>query len=149
MTAAHTHVPRAGRRHLRPLTIAFGLVVAFMVVEAVAGYLTGSLALISDAGHMATDALGLGMALAAIVAADRASSGNGRTFGLYRLEIIAALANAVLLFAVAGYVLYEAIQRFRDPPEVATTPMLAVAVAGLVVNIIGWRLLRSGAAESL
>lgn len=149
MTAAHTHVPRAGRRHLRPLTIAFGLVVAFMVVEAVAGYLTGSLALISDAGHMATDALGLGMALAAIVAADRASSGNGRTFGLYRLEIIAALANAVLLFAVAGYVLYEAIQRFRDPPEVATTPMLAVAVAGLVVNIIGWRLLRTGAAESL
>ena len=83
-----------------------------MVVEAVAGFLTGSLALVSDAGHMATDALGLGMALAAIVAADRASTGNGHTYGLYRLEILAALANAVLLFAVAGYVLYEAVQRF-------------------------------------
>jgi cobalt-zinc-cadmium efflux system protein len=149
MTVSHTHVPRAGRRHLQPLTVAFSLVVVFMVVEAVAGFLTGSLALISDAGHMATDALGLGMALAAIVAADRASTGNGRTYGLYRLEIIAALANAVLLFAVAGYVLYEAVQRFREPPDVATVPMLVVAVAGLVVNIIGWRLLRTGARESL
>jgi cobalt-zinc-cadmium efflux system protein len=149
MTAAHTHVPRAGRRYLRPLAIALGLVVVFMVVEAVAGFLTGSLALISDAGHMATDALGLGMALAAIVAANRASTGKGRTYGLYRLEIIAALANAVLLFAVAGYVLYEAIQRFQEPPDVATVPMLVVAVAGLVVNVIGWRLLRAGAEESL
>src|SRR5690606_35884501 len=84
-----------------------------------------------------------------IVAADRTSAGNGRTYGLYRLEILAALANAVLLFAVAGYVLYEAVQRFREPPDVATVPMLAVAVAGLVVNIIGWRLLRTGAQESL
>ena len=143
------HVPRAGRRHLRPLTIAFGLVVVFMVVEAVAGFLTGSLALISDAGHMATDALGLGIALAAIVAADRASTENGRTYGLYRLEIIAALANAALLFAVAGYVIYAAVQRFGEPPEVAAVPMLLVAVAGLVVNIFAWRLLRSGAEESL
>jgi len=146
---AHTHVPRAGRRHIRRLRVAFTLVVGYMVVEAVAGLLTGSLALISDAGHMATDALGLGMALAAIEAADRTSRGKGQTYGLYRLEIIAALANAVLLFAVAAYVLYEAVQRFREPPEVATTPMLAVAVAGLIVNIIGWRLLRTGARESL
>lgn len=149
MTTQHTHLPRAGRRHLRPLAIAFGLVVAFMVVEAVAGFLTGSLALVSDAGHMATDAIGLGMALAAIVAADRAAASRGRTYGLYRLEILAALANAVLLFAVAGYVLYEAVQRFRDPIEVLTTPMLVVAVAGLVVNVIAWRLLRSGARESI
>ncbi len=145
----HTHAPRAGRPHLRPLGIAFGLVVVFMVVEAVAGFLTGSLALISDAGHMATDALGLGMALAAIVAADRASTGGGRTYGLYRLEILAALANAALLFGVAGYVVFEAVQRFRDPPDVLTGPMLAVALAGLVVNVIGWRLLRSGAVESI
>ncbi len=111
MSDPHTHIPRAGRRNLRPLTIAFGLVVVFMAVEAVAGFLTGSLALISDAGHMATDALGLGMALAAIVAADRAAKG-GHTYGLYRLEILAALANAVLLIAVAGFVIYEAAQRF-------------------------------------
>lgn len=120
-----------------------------MVVEAVAGLITGSLALISDAGHMATDALGLGMALAAIVAGDRAATGGGRTYGLYRLEILAALANAVLLFVVAGYVIYEAVQRLQDPPEVLTTPMLVVAVAGLVVNVVGWRLLRSGAGESI
>jgi cobalt-zinc-cadmium efflux system protein len=146
---SHTHGPRAGRRHLRPLTIAFGLVVGFMVVEAVAGFLTGSLALISDAGHMATDALGLGMALAAIIAADRAGSRGSRTYGLYRLEILAALANAVLLFAVATYVIYEAVQRLQEPVEVLTTPMLLVAVAGLAVNIIGWRLLRAGAEESI
>ena len=149
MSTAHSHVPRAGRRHLRPLSIAFGLVVVFMVIEAVAGFLTGSLALISDAGHMATDALGLGMALAAIVAADRAATRGGHTYGLYRLEILAALANAVLLFGVAGYVIYEAVQRLRAPTEVLTTPMLIVAVAGLVVNLIGWRLLRPGARESI
>ena len=120
-----------------------------MVVEAVAGALTGSLALVSDAGHMATDALGLGMALAAIVAANKATTARGRTYGLYRLEILAALANAVLLLAVASYVFYEAIQRFQDPPEVATTPMLIVAIGGLVVNLVAWRLLQQGAKESL
>ncbi len=143
-----THT-RAGRRHLRPLAISFGLVFAFMVVEAVAGFLSGSLALISDAGHMATDALGLGMALAAIIAAEKASTRSGRTYGLYRLEILAALANAVLLFAVAGYVLYEAVSRFQEPPDVLTTPMLVVAVGGLIVNLVGWRLLRQGAQESI
>ena len=120
-----------------------------MVVEAVTGILTGSLALVSDAGHMATDALGLGMALAAIAAADKATTKNGRTYGLYRLEILAALANALLLLAIASYVLYEAIQRFQDPPEVATTPMLVVAIGGLIVNLVAWRLLRQGAEESL
>lgn len=149
MSLTYTHAPRAGRRHIRPLAISFGLVVGFMVVEAVAGVLTGSLALVSDAGHMATDALGLGMALAAITAADKASAESGRTYGLYRLEILAALANSVLLFAVATYVLYEAMNRFLDPPEVLTTPMLIVAVVGLLVNLVAWRLLKQGAKESL
>ncbi len=149
MSTAHTHVPRAGRRHLRSLAVAFGLVLGFMVVEAVAGFLTGSLALISDAGHMATDALGMGMAWAAIVAADRASAEGGRTFGSYRLEILAALANAVLMVGVAGYVIVEAVRRFREPLDVETGAMLVVAVLGLAVNLIGWRLLRPGAGESL
>lgn len=144
-----THEHTASRRHARPLIIAFALVVVLMVAEVVAGLLTGSLALLSDAGHMATDALGLGMALAAIVTANRFSAHPGRTFGVYRLEILAALANAVLLFAVAGYVLWEALDRFQDPPEILTTPMLVVAVAGLIANIVGWRLLRAGADESL
>jgi cobalt-zinc-cadmium efflux system protein len=136
-------------RHLRPLAISFGLVLAFTVVEVVAGLLSNSLALLSDAGHMATDTLGLGMALAAIIAAKRATSTGGRTFGLYRLEILAALANAFLLFGVAGYVIYEAIRRFQDPPEVLTTPMLVVAILGLIVNLIAWWLLREGAEESI
>jgi cobalt-zinc-cadmium efflux system protein len=127
----------------------FGLVVLFMVVEIAAGIVANSLTLLSDAGHMATDALGLGMALAAIIAADRADQNGTRTFGLYRLEILAALANAVLLFAVAGYILYEAVRRLQDPPEIRSAPMLVVALLGLTVNIVGWRLLSQGASESL
>lgn len=149
MSGAHTHEARAGARHRKPLAIAFVLVVVFMVAEAVAGWIAGSLALVSDAGHMATDAVGLGMALAAIVSADRSLSDAGRTFGSYRLEILAALANAVLLFAVAGYVLYEAATRLSDPPDVLSGAMAITAFIGLVVNVVSWRLLRAGADESL
>ncbi|HHC08449.1 MAG TPA: cation transporter, partial [Actinobacteria bacterium] len=139
----------AGERHRRPLAIVFGLVVAFLVVEVVGGILTGSLALLSDAGHMATDAVGLGMALAAIAVARRAGGAAHRTFGLYRLEILAALANAVLLLGVGVYVVVEAIRRFADPPEIDAGPMLVVAVGGLLVNVIGLWLLHRGAEESL
>ncbi len=147
----HVHGPavRAGSRYQQRLVWVFAMVVVFLVAEVVAGILTGSLALLADAGHMATDALGLGMALAAIVAADRASHAGDRTFGLYRLEILAALANAVLLFVVAGYVLVEAVRRFQEPSDVLSGPMLAVAVIGLVINLIGWRLLREGADDSV
>ncbi len=149
--ADHTHTPgqRAGARYRSRLGWVLVLVASFMVVEVVAGLLTGSLALLSDAGHMATDALGLAMALTAIVAADKSRRGDHRTFGLYRLEILAALANAVLLFGVAGYVLFEAARRLGTPPEVLSGPMLVVAVLGLAVNIIGWRVLHEGAAESI
>lgn len=146
---SHGSALRAGSRYKRRLIWVFALVVVFMVAEIVAGILTNSLALLSDAGHMATDALGLGMALAAIVAADRAGKKGGRTFGLYRLEILAALANAVLLFAVAIYVLYEAVRRLQEPPEILSGPMLIVAALGLAVNIVGWWLLREGAGESI
>jgi cobalt-zinc-cadmium efflux system protein len=120
-----------------------------MFVEIIAGFMTGSLALLSDAGHMATDALGLGMALAAITAANRAQRTTLHTYGLYRLEILAALANAILLFGVAVYVLVEAARRLDQPPEVLSRPMLAVAVIGLIVNLISWQLLRAGATESI
>ncbi|RJQ11375.1 MAG: cation transporter [Dehalococcoidia bacterium] len=140
---------RAGARHVRPLTVTFALVVTFLAVEAVAGLLTNSLALLSDAGHMLTDAVGLGMSLAAIVTANRPRPASHRTFGFYRLEIVAALVNALLLFVVAGYVLFEATKRFSDPPEVASTPMLIVAIAGLAVNIVGLWLLRAGSRESM
>ena len=139
----------AGARHRRRLAAAFALTAAFLLVEVVGGLLTNSLALLSDAGHMFTDVLGLGMALAAIQAARRAARHPQRTFGVYRLEILAALANAVLLFGVAIYVLYEAWQRLADPPDVLSGPMLVVAVLGLLANIVAFFLLRQGAKESL
>ena len=151
-THGHTHGPsvaRASARHLRPLVIAFWLTVGFLVVQVVVGLVTGSLALLSDAGHMATDALGLGMAWAAIHAASTARAHPQRTFGLYRLEILAALANAALLFVVAALVLLEAGRRLDEPRDIASTPVLAVAIVGLVVNLIAFGLLRRGADESL
>jgi cobalt-zinc-cadmium efflux system protein len=148
----HQHgsgLARAGARHRRPLTLAFALVTGFLVVQAVAALATGSLALLSDAGHMATDALGLGLALAAIHAASRGSRDPQRTFGLYRLEVLAALANAALLVGVAGYVLWEAADRLTGPPEVAAGPVLLVGLVGLAVNVVAFLLLRPGAQESL
>ena len=151
----HSHGPSlasAGRRHIRPLTISFVLIGGFFLVEAVAGFLTGSLALLSDAGHMLTDVVGPGMALAAIRLADRferSDVGTSHTFGVYRLEILAAFVNALLLFAVAVWVLIEAARRLFDEPEVLGMPMLVVASLGLVVNLIAFVLLREGAKESL
>jgi cobalt-zinc-cadmium efflux system protein len=119
-----------------------------MVVEFVVGFSINSLALVSDAAHMGTDVLGLGMALAAISFAQRAAT-RQRTYGLYRLEVLAALANGILLFGVSGYVIYEAIQRFAEPPEVPGLPLLITAVVGLAINLISFRLLSQGSKESL
>lgn len=140
---------RAGERHKGRLAWAFALLAVFMVVEVVAALATRSLALLSDAAHMLTDVLGLGMALAAIHLATRGSERRHRTFGLYRLEILAALANAVLLCGVALYVLIEAITRLGDPPEVLAGPMLVVATLGLLANLVAFGLLREGAKESI
>ena len=149
----HAHAAasaRAGARHAPRLAGAFALVGALFLVEGVAALATGSLALLSDAAHMLTDVLGVGMALAAITLASRGVARRGRSFGLYRLEILAALANAVLLFGVAAYVVVEAVQRIRSGGEaIPTTPVLLVAVAGLVANVGAFLLLRPGAAESL
>ena len=151
----HAHGPslaRAGERHRRPLLISFVLIGGFFVIEAVAGFVTGSLALLSDAGHMLTDVIGLGMALAAIQLASRFGDrrpGSSHTFGLYRLEILAAFVNALLLFAVAIWVLIEAVRRLFGNPEVLGIPMLIVASLGLVVNLIAFALLREGSRESL
>ena len=149
---AHDHggaARRAGERHKGRLIAAFVVLCAFMVVEVIGGLITGSLALLSDAGHMLTDVIGLGMALAAIQLASRGSARRDRTFGLYRLEILAALANSVLLFGVAIYVLVEAVRRFGDPVDIPTGTVLVVAVLGLIANLIAFALLREGAQESL
>ena len=151
MGSGHAHgggFASAAGRHRRPLVIAFALTATYMVVELVGGLVFGSLALLSDAGHMLTDVVGIGMALAAI----QLTLGErkiGHTYGLYRLEVLAALANALLLFAVAGYVLFEAYRRFSDPPEVPGLPLLVVAAVGLAVNVTSFLFLRAGAKESL
>lgn len=146
----HGHArDRAGSRHKGRLAAAFALTLVLFGAELVTAVATDSLALLSDAGHMLTDLIGLGMALAAIHLADRGSDRSHRTFGLYRLEILAALANTVLLFGVAAYVLVEAGLRLGDPPEIRAGPVLVVAGAGLVVNLGSFALLRAGAAESL
>jgi cobalt-zinc-cadmium efflux system protein len=144
---------RAGERHRGRLLAAFLITLGFFVVQAVAGLLTNSLALLADAGHMLTDVVGIGMALAAITLASRFAQRTGsrstHTFGLYRLEILAALLNALLLFAVAVWVMVEAVRRLGSEPEVLAGPMLAVAVLGLAVNLVAFGLLRAGAQESL
>lgn len=144
---AHEHSSVAAG-HKGRLIVVLALTTTFMVVEAVAGYLTNSLVLIADAGHMLTDVAGLSIALAAIWFAQRPPNAR-KTYGYYRAEILGALLNGALLIAVSGYILYEAYQRFQDPPEVASIPLLVVASIGLVVNLIGAGLLMRGASESL
>jgi cobalt-zinc-cadmium efflux system protein len=154
---AHDHgmgLVRAGARHRNRLAMAFAIIFVFFVVEAVAGFVTNSLALLSDAGHMLTDVIGLGMALAAIQLATRFESRHTdvrsrHTFGLYRLEILAAFVNALLLFGVAVWVLTEAVRRLFGEPEVQSTPMLIVAILGLAANLVAFALLRQGSKESL
>ncbi|GMQ92838.1 MAG: cation diffusion facilitator family transporter [Acidimicrobiia bacterium] len=149
MSSGYDHGSSASVRYTKPLAIAFGLVASFAIVEFIAGISSGSLALTADAGHMATDAIGLGMALAAAVVSKRVKPSSTQTYGLYRVEILAALANAVLLAGVATYVIVVAIIRLREPVEVQTALMLVVAVGGLLVNLVSFRLLRQGADESL
>ncbi|GGV34115.1 cation transporter [Streptomyces longisporoflavus] len=130
------------------LRIALSITLTVMVVEIVGGIMADSLALIADATHMATDALGLGMALLAIQFAGRPATEN-RTFGYARAEILAALANCLLLLGVGGYVLFEAIQRFITPAETAGGLTIAFGVVGLVANMISLSLLMRGQQDSL
>ena len=132
----------------RKLTIALILTSTFLVIEVIAGLITQSLALLSDAAHMFTDAAALAIALAAIQIAKRPAD-NKRTFGYQRFEILAALFNASMLFFVAMYILYEAYQRFTQPPEIQSIGMLVVASIGLVINLISMKILMSSATESL
>lgn len=141
-------VGTAGAAYKRRLAIALGLTASYAIVQVVAGLLTGSLALLSDAAHMGTDVLGLGLALAAVILANRPAAGQ-RTYGTYRLEVLAAVINGLLLFGAAIYILIEAAGRLSDPPEVLGLPMLVVATFGLVVNIVSFRLLVGGSEESL
>ena len=138
----------ASARNKGRLTLVFAFTAVYLVAEVVGGILTGSLALLADAGHMLTDVGGLGFALLAIRFAERPPSLT-RTYGYYRAEILSALANAVVLIGISFYILYEAYRRFRDPPEIATVGMLVVGGIGLAVNVAGVLILRRDAAASL
>ena len=137
---------RAGYR--RRMFIVFFMTFGYLAVEVIGGLLTRSLALLADAGHMLTDVGGLAIALFAMWFAERPPTPQ-KSYGYYRVEILAALVNAVILIFVSFYILYEAYRRFIDPPDVLALPMMIVAVIGLVVNLIGMRLLHAGSQESL
>ncbi len=130
------------KHRTRKLRIVFFIVTGFLAVEVVFGLITGSLALLADAGHMVADAGGLALALFAI-SYSRKPPTPQRTFGFYRMEILAALANGVVLILISFYILYEAYWRIIEPHQIEVLPMLVVACVGLVVNVIGILLLKS------
>lgn len=143
----HVHGSAAAANRHR-LVAVLGLSLTILVVETVGAIASNSLALFADAGHMLTDVSGIGLALLAIWFAGRAPT-NGRTFGYLRLEIIAAVTNAFLLFGVAAFILFQAWQRLSAPPEVESGLMLAVALVGLAANAVSLFLLRHAQRDSL
>ena len=139
----------AGGRHRWRLAVAFALVGAYFVVELVTGLISGSLALLSDAGHMAADVVTLGAALVATRIATRADTTGRRTFGSYRAEVFASGLAVLLMLGVAVYIVVEALGRIGSPASLAAGTMLVVGGIGLVVNVVALLLLRGGAGESL
>lgn len=146
MAEGHEHVSEI--KHEKPLWWAFGLTTAFLIAEVIGGLLTNSLALLSDAAHMGTDVIALAISLFA-VRMSRKPPDAKRTYGFARMEAIGAMINGGMLFLVAGYILWEAVGRFQQPPEVSSTGMLVIATFGLLVNLISMRLLKAGSGESL
>lgn len=144
--AHHTHAHGSGTR--RSLFLSFTITLGFMGAEAVGGWLTNSLALLSDAGHMLTDAAALGLSLLALKIGEMPPS-TTKTFGYRRFEILAALLNGLALWAIVGVILREAYERMKDPPEVAAWGMMAVAALGLCVNLVSIRLLHAHKDESI
>ncbi len=144
----HHHAGTSGAGHARALLLVLGLTAGYTVVEVVGGLLTGSLALLADAGHMLSDCTSIGLALGAVWLAGRPATPS-RSFGLKRAEILAALANGLLLVGVAVWIIVEAVRRLGDPPDVLGGWMLLVAGIGLVVNLqaaaIRWLLLDAAA----
>jgi cobalt-zinc-cadmium efflux system protein len=145
--AGHTHSHGAGAGK-RALTLVFLLTTVFLALEVVGGLLTGSLALLADAGHMASDAVSLGLALFAVWLAERPATPK-RSFGYKRAEILAALANGVTLVAVSVWIFVEAFQRLQDPEPILGGWMMAIAVVGLAVNVAGAFVLSRSGGESL
>ncbi|WP_437833290.1 cation diffusion facilitator family transporter (plasmid) [Niallia taxi] len=141
---SHSHGHNSNKK---VLLLSFIIITSYMLIEAVGGFITNSLALLSDAGHMLSDSISLVIALLAFQLGEKAASFNN-TYGFKRFEIIAAMINGVTLILISLYIIYEAIGRFANPPEVATTGMLIISIIGLLVNVIvAWIMLRGGDTE--
>lgn len=138
----------AGAKHNKSLKIVFAITATYLVIEVVVGFISNSLALLSDAAHMLTDVGGQALALFAIWMTSKPRN-NRKTYGYYRTEIFSALINALVLIFISGFILYEAWQRFKEPPAVAGIPMLIVAFCGLIINLIGMKILKAGSKESI
>ena len=137
----HDHT-REGNK--KGLIIALSITTIIMLLEFVGGLITNSLALLADSGHMLSDASALALSLFAIWFANRPVSPN-KTYGYYRFEILAALFNGVTLFAIAGFITWEAIERFSNPPTVASGTMMLIALIGLAANVLSaWALMKKG-----
>ena len=145
---AQDHVHRAEKSNLKRVMIALVLTGTFMVVEVIGGIISGSLALLADAGHMLTDTMALALAAAAFHVSKRPAGGN-LTYGYQRFQILAAFVNGLSLLLVVGWIFYEAVERFITPRDILGGTMLTVAAAGLVINIISFAVLHSGDQENL
>jgi cobalt-zinc-cadmium efflux system protein len=144
----HSHVHEANEKNLRRVLIALVLTGLFMVVEVVGGIISGSLALLADAGHMLTDTMALALAAMAFHVSKRPPDGK-LTFGYQRFQILAAFVNGISLLAIVGWILFEAVNRFLNPIEILGETMLVVAGAGLLVNMISFAVLHTGDQENL
>ncbi len=151
MGHGHSHAPAGtGVRHRRRLLLVLGLSVTVLVVQAVVAVITGSLALLADAAHMLSDSFGLVLAIAAITVAQRGGGpGSRRTFGYHRTEVLAAGLNGLILLGLCAWIVWQAIGRLGDAPEIAGLPVLVAGSIGLAVNVVGLVVLRAGAQESL
>src|ERR1700744_1634277 len=151
MGAGHSHTPAEAdaSRMIPRMVMAAVILAAFFVVELTTSLLINSIALLADAGHMLTDVVAVFMGLAAVTLAKRGSSSPARTYGWHRAEVFTAVANAALLIGVALFILYEAIERLKEPVSVPGMPMIVVALAGLAANLVVALLLRSHSSESL
>lgn len=138
----------AGNKHNKSLKIVFTITLIYFIIEVIVGFMSNSLALLSDAAHMLTDVAGQALALFAIWMASKHRNSK-KTYGYLRTEIFSALINAIVLIFISGYILYEAWQRFQDPPKVAGFSMLIVASIGLIINLISMKILKSGSEESI
>jgi cobalt-zinc-cadmium efflux system protein len=148
MTVTESRAPTAAARHAPNMAGALLVSVAILLAELAAGIASNSLALLADAAHVFADVSGIALALVAVRLAARPSS-DARTFGLYRLEIVAAAANALLLLGIAAFVFYEGLRRLIAPPEVEAGLVTLVAAGAIVANLISVRLLSAGGRESL